>query len=262
MRGWRAPTSRKNAYKMRCNRSRCSIMYALSVALSVIALHLSFAVLDERRTIHLLSNLMKPFYKFKCPPFAPVSPTKKVVPMFLIGGRDNSTRQLALQSWPSESLIPVNTTSLSRDLLDPNKNVNPCTDHSFANALVAVYLKVFKDVLNHSKWTEHDTFMFVEDDVVLLEWAWLQLEVAAAMERSADFYSLYKVPNSTDCIYNHGALAFTISRAFMRTLVALDQHTRCTHPIDMIIASMGPFYVTQREIVRHIGQRLHLGPGT
>ena len=236
-------------------------MCAVSLALGVSALHLSFVVLDERRTIHLRSNLMKPFYKFDCPSFAPVSPPKKVVQMFLIGGRENSTRQLAVQSWPSASLIDVNTTSLSRDLLDPNKNVNPCPDRSFENALVAVYLKVFTDVLNHSKWTEHDTFMFVEDDVVLLEWAWLQSEVAAAMERSVDFYSLYKPPNSTDCIYNWGTQAFTISRAFMRTLVALDQHTRCIHEIDMIIASMGPFYVTQREIVRHIGQRLQLGPG-
>jgi hypothetical protein len=236
-------------------------MCALSLALGVIALHLSFVVLDERLTLHLRSNLMKPFYLFECPPFAPVSPTKKVVPMFLIGGRDNSTRQLALQSWPSASLIAVNTSSLSRDLLDPNKSVNPCTNRSFENALVAVYLKVFTDVLNHSKWTKHDIFMFVEDDVVLLEWAWLQLEVAAAMERSADFYSLYKTPNSTNCIYNWGTQAFTFSRAFMRTLVALDQHKRCMHAIDMIIASMGPFYVTQREIVRHIGQRLQLGPG-
>jgi hypothetical protein len=240
-------------------------MYALSLLL-LIALTWNLLVLvDERRIIHLRSNLMKPVYMFDCPSFAPVSPTERVFPMFLIGGRDfvNSTRVRAVQSWDSTSLITIDTRSLSRDVLDPKKNVNPCSSPSFENSLVTVYLKVFTDVLNDSMWTEHATFMFVEDDVELLESAWLQSEVAAARDQSVDFYSLYKTPHNSDrdCIYLYGTQAFTISRGFMRQLVDLDKHTRCNHPIDMIIASMGPFYVTQRHIVRHIGQRLYLGPG-
>jgi hypothetical protein len=172
---------------------------------------------------------MKPVYMLDCPSFESVSPTEKVFLMFLIGGRDvvNSTRVRAVQSWDLSSLITIDTRSLSRDVLDPNKNVNPFSSPLFDNSLVTVYLKVFTDVLNDSMWTEHATFMLVEDDIDLLESAWLQSEVAATRDQSVYFYSLYKTPHNTDldCIYLYCTQAFTITIGLMRQLVDLDKHT-------------------------------------
>ena len=59
------------------------------------------------------------------------------------------------------------------------------------------------------------------------------------------------------CMYAHGTVAFYIRRPLMEKVVRESRRGYfCRFPIDMYISKMGPWYATQRDIVRHETDRI------
>ena len=55
-------------------------------------------------------------------------------------------------------------------------------------------------------------------------------------------------------MYEHGTLAFYLTRRMAQELAAVDKSVYCRVPIDFhIAAALGPWFSTTRDIARHAG---------
>ena len=83
----------------------------------------------------------------------------------------------------------------------------------------------------------------------------LHSETCSARENNLQFFSFYR-PKSQgkSCVYEHGTVAFYISREMMEQLEKVDKRVYCRLPIDMYIAARGPWFSTTQDIVDHTGK--------
>jgi hypothetical protein len=94
----------------------------------------------------------------------------------------------------------------------------------------------------------------------------LRHELRLAIERyHFEYYSFTKnhpaaadnEDNHQHCLYRFGTTAQLWSQKMMRKVIYdVDDDTYCRLPIDMYIAQQGPWYVTQRQLVQHVGTRM------
>lgn len=97
----------------------------------------------------------------------------------------------------------------------------------------------------------------LEDDVKLLARDALLSELEWAVMHDLDYYSFFRNTNNT-CIYNFGAVAQVMSRRLVQTILEAGNDSFCRLPLDMFVAQQGPWYVTQRDLVQHVGKRVQI----
>lgn len=198
---------------------------------------------------HAVPFFLKPIYGLSCPKCKPVqnttSPKKQV---FMISARAETT----VESWNTNltqaELIP--TLELSQSY-----NNTRCQTSKWHNRLFFVYQQVFQRFLD--QYPNDPGFVIVEDDALLLSGRALPEELCIA--RQYDFYSFFQTPQQGDgCLYEYGMVAFYMKRNMMKHLLALDDTTFCRLPIDIYLASIGPWYASARPVVQHTGTRVNL----
>lgn len=163
--------------------------------------------------------------------------------MFMLSARQENT----FKSWSSfnSSIELVDTRNISMSY----KN-HRCRSFEWRHRLFYVYQQVFLYALR--KYPRESGFIFVEDDGLLLNRTLLECEMCSIGTK--DFYSFYQTSESApSCIYEFSTLAFFMSAAKMQDLINADSNAFCRLPIDMFIARDGPWYVSTRRIVRHLG---------
>ena len=216
---------------------------------------LNFLTLD-----HLQSTILKPYFKLSCPDVTKWSRNHinknydlscTVLPqIIMITARPLERRLNAFRSWSKQDLNLVNTTFLGNSSLQ-------CSTITWSNKLFAIYLEVFSHVL----WTysNHTDFIFVEDDVHLLDADQMHVETCMARFYKYEFYSFFRTESQGDsCMYQYGTEAFYVTRKFIETILAdIDTKTRCRIAIDMYIAAHGPWYATRNYLVRHNSSRFY-----
>mmetsp|Transcript_29991 Transcript_29991/g.49520 ORF Transcript_29991/g.49520 Transcript_29991/m.49520 type:complete len:268 (-) Transcript_29991:325-1128(-) len=216
---------------------------------------------------HLTSIVQRPFYR-NCPKiyddhddgrssnravqFTPLP--SNFPPIFMISARPEEEVDPILQSWTNVTegnnftINIFNTYNMSRDYRN-----RKCRVSSWKSRLFGIYQAFFRQFLQ-----DHPSLPYVvsiEDDVILMDPQGFRREVEWAVAQNIDFYSLKQNQKDT-CLYTFGTVAQLFSRAMLlRLLNDVSNDTYCRLPIDMCIAQQGPWYVTQRPLVRHVGTR-------
>ena len=96
----------------------------------------------------------------------------------------------------------------------------------------------------------------LQDDVRLL-----RMQTCAAIAQPFAFLSLYRTSklddtDTTPACYNvWGTQACVIARGLKQQITNLDPRTSCRLEIDLYLQSIGPWPVTQHELVEHVGSR-------
>ena len=210
---------------------------------------------------HLKSNLLKPFYTFRCPETPPkrqidekhniYSACDDLPPIIMLNARPMSARLHAARSWLNQELLVINTTFMGKSIFE-------CPETTWSNNLFNTYLKVFDYVLKTYPFNETD-FIFVEDDAELLDAEQMRIDACIARVSQYKFYSFFRTPQQGNtCIYQWGTQAFYITRKLMKkVLEEVDHHTLCYIPIDMYMAMLGPWYATRSNIIKHNSLRFH-----
>jgi hypothetical protein len=235
---------------------------------------------------HFQSTLWKPFYHLAgCPDMnattiendGRVVDIMDTVPMIMISARPYHLVAPVLQTWTDANfnLQLFNTTALSRAA---DTNDTRCHGHrviknqgegaaaaSFKSRLFGIYQRVLE------QYATYDYIVTVEDDVRLIDGDGLRHELRLAVMRyHFEYYSFTKNhPDAADddndnqhCLYRFGTTAQLWSQKMMHKVIHdVDDDTYCRLPIDMYIAQQGPWYVTQRQLVQHVGTRMtNVGP--
>ena len=55
------------------------------------------------------------------------------------------------------------------------------------------------------------------------------------------------------CVYEHGTVAFYLTRSLAEKLATVDKEVYCRYPIDMYILNLGPWFATTSGAVEHAG---------
>ena len=198
---------------------------------------------------HLSSLLLKPYYKLKCPKITNKNGNLSncaLPKIFIISARPEKEKRQAQSSWKKGQINVIDTKEISNLITDHSI----CRKESWSNRLFSIYQRVFRDVLN--KYTEDEDFIFVEDDVFLLDHKSLRRETCMAREAHLQFYSFYRPASQQSCLYHHGTPCFYVQRQFVEHLAkSVPVREFCRLPIDMYIASIGPWYSTTKMIVQH-----------
>lgn len=159
----------------------------------------------------------------------------------------------------------INTLDISNQYATNGNKL--CRKIKWEHRLFAVYQYIFTNLL--VTFPNDFGFVIIEDDAILQNLNYFRQDVCYAQQHKMEFYSLYRSPiqlrkrwmswwkdssssSSSSCIYQHGTVAFYISRTIMEKIV--NERRRkyfCRFPIDMYISKLGPWYATQREIVGH-----------
>ena len=141
-------------------------------------------------------------------------------------------------------------TGISKDFKKHNLD---CPETGHFQRIFYAYKKVFKAVL--SEYPDDKDFIFIEDDVQLLDFQKLHSETCMARMKGLQFYSLYHTPSqNSSCVYEWGTQAFYIRRRQTEKFAAVDNFVYCRLPIDMYIASLGPWFSTTSDVVAHTGK--------
>jgi hypothetical protein len=233
---------------------------------------------------HFQSTLWKPFYHLVgCPDMnatiasnGSVRDIMDTIPMIMISARPYHLVAPVLQTWTDANfnLQLFNTTALSRAAYhnDTRCHGRRVFNHqggggssllslSFKSRLFGIYQRVLEQYVN-----TYDYIVTVEDDVRLVNGDGLRHELRLAIERyHFEYYSFTKnhpaaadnEDNHQHCLYRFGTTAQLWSQKMMRKVIYdVDDDTYCRLPIDMYIAQQGPWYVTQRQLVQHVGTRM------
>ena len=191
----------------------------------------------------------KPLYNWNCPDI-PRNTSCTMPRRFVINGRPVLAYA---ESWNFDG-NPTETLKTMDHLSNVHTN-GVCTRPTWASDLFQIYQRVFDDVLRRFP---HDAyFIFVEDDVSLQNATLLRAATCQAIEARWDFYAYdLTVQQRGRCTYEYGTTAFLASATFLRRLRDAPKSTVCSTPIDMYIASIGPWYAAVSRIVKHSGTRL------
>ena len=94
----------------------------------------------------------------------------------------------------------------------------------------------------------------MQDDVRLLNATAMRQEMCAtAAVLQPEFFSFFRAPTTQGCFYAWGTQCFFISRDLMWRVADVSYKTSCRLPIDIYIASIGPWPVTAEMLVAHDG---------
>ena len=139
---------------------------------------------------------------------------------------------------------------ISKDFKEHNLD---CLETGHFQSIFYAYKEVFKAVL--SKYPDDEDFIFIEDDVQLLNFQKLHSEMCMARRNGLQFYSFYRTPSQgKSCVYEWGTQTFYIRRKLAEKFAALDKFVYCRLPIDMYIATLGPWFSSNSDIVAHISK--------
>lgn len=171
------------------------------------------------------------------------------VPFYMISARPRGQVQPILKTWQASFQIELVAT---HNVSSTYRNTK-CLELTFKSRLFAVYQHILAWALRMNPDASH--FVIIEDDTRLLDGLGLLDELQWAVGQNLDYYSFHST-NSKSCLYEWGTQAQVFSRLLMRRILDVDDTTFCRLPIDMYIAQQGPWYVTQRPLVQHVGKRL------
>ena len=235
------------------------------------------APLDHWKT----TLLFKPFYSYfvTCPKFDTTTMTTSnsspvvSIPFFMISARPMEQVQPIWDNWtrlnvstPHHQLAFTNMTLIRTDQISLTiqhtvktglcKRQQQALPLSFHTRLFWVYQHVLQDiVLPYLQQKHYEYMVLIEDDVLLLDPLGLQAEVAWAVQHKVDYYSLFRTSTFSSCLYEHGTPAQVMSVSMIQRIIALQTKITCRLPIDMWIAQQGPWFVTQRPLIQHVGKR-------
>ena len=244
--------------------SNCSFVQALKCSLCILILlvlsgiyyiwriHLGYVEKQmESPFDYVASTLLKPIYNLRCPKASKTETTNCILPkLFMISGRPFEERVHAYNSWLAHGVEIIDTKELSLWLLTHTD----CKRKTFGNRLFRIYQKVFTDIFK--KYPTDKDFIFIEDDVLLIDFESLKAEACMARRRNLRFYSFFQPSAQQSCLYHHGTLAFYINRSFLKHLATdVSKPELCRLPIDIYIAKHGPWYSTTKTIVKHNATR-------
>jgi hypothetical protein len=210
---------------------------------------------------HLTSNLWKPLYGIKgCPDFNhyhKLPHGTQLPPLVMISARPKHLVDPVLETWTRAGfqVAIFNTTQISRDY----RNLK-CHQETFKSRLFAVYQEVFQNLLQESNTSKPYFAVTMEDDVKLLDATRFRQELAYAYQQQWDYYSFTKNSRDPTCLYQFGTTAQLWSQRMMRHVLQVNDDIFCRLPIDMFVAQQGPWYVTQHQLVQHVGTRLIKNP--
>lgn len=249
------------------------IFAVLFVYVSLYLWNLYYQVQQKEAPLdHLLSTVKKPFYR-TCPEI-PVAAneslssaittkwsglTNSTPPFIMISARPREKVEPIVQSWMAfvQPLSLKLTVFSTRNISDIYVNKR-CHHWTWSSRLFAVYHHVMEWALLNSTST---FFVFLEDDVVLRMPIAFGSELQWAIHQELDYYSFFRTPpvpkkrNRTSCLYQWGTQAQLISRKMINRILRVNDDRFCRLPIDMYLAQQGPWYVTQRQLVEHVGIR-------
>lgn len=219
---------------------------------------------------HLSSNLWKPLYSLGgCPdPYASDNDnsassvaTDNSIPMIMISARPKELVDPILKTWTDAGFhVQVfNTSKLSQEYVN-TRCAASSGDNTFKSKLFFIYQEVFSFILsmkaeNTDRDALFDFMVSIEDDTKLVDGPRFQQELSFALDQEYGYYSFTKNHND-GCIYRFGTPAQLWSRTMMEKVLQVEDDTFCRLPIDMFVAQQGPWYVTQHQLVQHVGTRL------
>jgi len=209
---------------------------------------------------HLFPTLLWPFLIWQgCPasdPKAQQQPLEDVIPMVMISARPKEQVDPILLTW-TKAGFPVqlfNTSDFSRTYENTR-----CLQLTFKSRLFAVYQHVLETILQRSKndsSTHQSEFLVtIEDDVKLLDAARFRAELQHAYQQRYDYYSFTK-NHDRGCIYEFGTPAQLWGPGVIQSVLNAPTGSFCRLPIDMYVATLGPWFVTRRRLVQHVGKRV------
>ncbi|CEM03405.1 unnamed protein product [Vitrella brassicaformis CCMP3155] len=221
------------------------------LALSAFLMHRRAQINERHSPLDFIkAHMLMPFYAMQCPASSSAMSASCAMPrVFIISARpeDDARRIRSRPSWASRfDMTIINTTAPS---LEYNRR-SKCRTITFGNRLFYTYQSVFRRVLaNYSD----PGFIFIEDDVELADAESFRKEAYQAAQDRRPFYSLWRASpvSQPTCIYAHGTCAFYVTRGMMQQLIAAPMDVQCRLPIDIYIASTGPWYSTQEQCVTH-----------
>ena len=209
------------------------------------------------------------------------TPPCALPPIFMLSGRTESERnRLTRNSWNGTFAPAKVVDGLSYPASERKRDRSAAcrlrgSDSSFRYRLFDTYRWMFEAALLESGGADTETtngggFVFVEDDAELIDRRGFSRDVCAAASDGLSFFSLFGSGSSGGCSYMHGTVAFYASRSFMEKIVHTgrrsDHDVACRLPIDLYIASLGPWAQSccgGGGTVAHNGDgvrtRLHLG---
>ena len=202
---------------------------------------------------HLTSTLWKPYYQhvLGCPDMEQrqqqaILQSTTSIPFYMLSARPKHLVDPVLATYQQHFNVSLyNTTQLSRDY------INHCQSPTFKSRLFGVYQIFLRDILATA---DSDYIVTVEDDVKLLDGEQFLRELSIAIANGYEYYSFTK--NAKSCIYQFGTTAQLWSRTFIeRSILQAPNGIVCRLPIDMYIAQQGPWYVTQHQLVQHVGTK-------
>jgi len=224
------------------------LLVALCNCIYLWQLHMTYVRRQKESPFdHLSSTLLKPYYTFKCPRLSNDAVFKCSLPkIFKISARPDAETQPAQMSWKDENVEVIDTKEISRLITDNSI----CSKMTWSNRLFSIYQRVFRDILK--KHSDDQGFIFIEDDVLLLDRKSFRTEACMAQDSKLQFYSFYRPTSQQSCLYHHGALCFYVNREFLEHLAMfVPAREFCRLPIDIYLASTGPWFSTLKMIVKH-----------
>ena len=228
------------------------IFLALCSSIYLWYLHMTYVRRQRESPFdHLPSLLLKPYYKLKCPKTSHFAVSNCSLPrIFMINARPDEESRFAKESWKEQNYKLIDTKQISTFITDHSI----CYKETWSNRLFSIYQRVFRDILN--KYADDEDFIFIEDDVLLLDSKSFREEACMARNSQLEFYSFHKAPSQQSCLYHHGTLSFYTSRTFLEHLAkSVPVRELCRLPIDIYIASTGPWFSTLTRIVKHNATR-------
>ena len=209
---------------------------------------------------YLPANLMKPFYKLRCPVVnIDISSCSSLPKIIVMNARPLEIRLNAFNSWSRLNLTVINTKALEEKTSSSSLPLlnSECAQATWSNHLFSIYIKVFEHVL--ATYSAEKDFIFIEDDAFLLDSNKLMVETCMVQKYKYSFYSFFRTGDQQNtCIFHHGTVAFYASRRFIERFIKLDLRTICRLSIDIYIATIGPWYATTSYIVKHNSSRYRL----
>jgi hypothetical protein len=162
-----------------------------------------------------------------------------IPPIILLNGRKDS--------WTKNSWGNFNITIFHPEAFYVNKEVLPLWE----TRLSLVYIHALNYAFEHF---ESDNFIFLEDDVDILDESLLMCYIRNVVTSDEDFYSFYNC-NRKDIVYEWGTQMFYVKRSYIKEIIRLSL-SRPNIPFDIVISEGGNRKKASRSVIHHNGSRM------
>eukprot|EP00122_Pirum_gemmata_P004064 Pgem_evm1s3686 len=156
-------------------------------------------------------------------------------------------KQRAHKTWADKDVEIVDSKAISLEIIE--QDVCKPQQLLHHNLVMNTFVEVFKRML--VKYPNDQSFIFLEDDAMCLDYNQFKKELCVAQDLKLSFYSFYKVSTESSCLYEWGLQSFYITRQLTMKFANSNKAIRCRMENDMLISSWGPFYATTNYIVGH-----------